>query len=138
MIPSANVVSQGLLTVAGLALLVCACGGLTAPSAPPDASTAGTTSDADGSCASGVCGTAASIGSGARCSQVFASADCLGGMCCVLDADSGPPFTDAPTGCECVSPDDIACEAWYRYPGGPGGTCGYGSLCCAPSGGGDR
>jgi hypothetical protein len=126
------------LATLALALTLCACGGLTAPSGAPDASSSGDSADASGSCASGVCGTAASIGSGAQCAQQFPSSGCLGGVCCVLAANSGPPFIDAAAGCFCASPDDIACAGWYRLPGGPGGTCGYGSLCCASAGGGDR
>ena len=55
----------------------------------------------------------------------------------MLAADAGPPFIDA-ADCFCVSPDDIACPGWRRLPGGPGGTCGYGSLCCDSNGGADR
>lgn len=114
-------------------LLLAACGGQTAPSGAQDASSSSDSSDASASCASGVCGTAASIGSGAQCAQQFPSSDCLGHVCCVLADDAGPPFIDA-ADCWCISPDDLGCQAWYRLPGGPGGTCGYGSLCCGSSG----
>jgi hypothetical protein len=118
-------------------LVLTACGGLTTSGAP-DASSSGDSADAGGSCASGVCGTAESIGSGAQCAQQFPSSDCLEGVCCVLAADAGPPFVDAAVDCFCASPDDIACAGWYRLPGGPGGNCGYGSLCCGSGGGADR
>lgn len=123
------------LAVACVAILgICGCGGLTHPSGVGDAAAGDATPDASGSCASGVCGAVP----GAQCAALFPSGDCLGGSCCVLAADSGPPFIDAAIDCFCVSPDDLACERWYRYPGGPGGTCGYGSLCCGSSGNGDR
>src|ERR1700722_16047973 len=121
--------------VLALALTVCACGGLSTPSGAPDASS-NNSGETGGSCASGVCGTADSIGSGAQCAQQFPS-DCLGGVCCVLAAAAGPPFIDAADGCFCASPDDLGCERWYRLPGGPGGTCAYGSLCCDSTGGAD-
>ena len=132
--PTLRFILCALIVLLALAVGTCGCGGVTQPSGAADAASDHAASDASGSCASGVCG----MVSGAQCAELFASSDCLGGMCCVLAADSGPPFIDAAVDCFCVSPDDLGCEHWYRYPGGPGGTCGYGSLCCGSAGNGDR
>jgi hypothetical protein len=74
----------------------------------------------------GVCGTP----SGVTCASQFASSDCLGGSCCILAADSGPPYYDDAGTCPglCASPDDIGCQSWYRTS-----ACATGDLCCVSS-----
>jgi hypothetical protein len=78
----------------------------------------------------GVCGAPP----GAACSSQYPSNDCLEGVCCILDAHSGPPYFDDAGSCPsntCASPDDIGCASWFRSS-----QCPPGDLCCViPDGG---
>jgi hypothetical protein len=81
----------------------------------------------------GVCG----VTPGATCASQYPSNDCLQHVCCVLAADSGPPFYDDAGSCPgslCASPDDVGCgtvpgspisASWYRSK-----ICDVGDLCC--------
>jgi hypothetical protein len=87
-----------------------------------DGGTAGDGEGGDQAC-TGVCGSGPSW----VCASQYKTSACFGGNCCILAADSGPPYFDDAGTCpgQCASPDDIGCPHWYRSSG-----CAAGDLCC--------
>ncbi len=109
--------------VLGFASTACTSG--TTPAGSADAASEG----ASNATCPGVCG--GDGVTGAVCASTFHTSACLGGTCCILAADSGPPFYDDAGSCPggCSSPDDIACSTWYRTS-----ACATGDLCCVNAG----
>ena len=117
-----------LSTLLPLALVACSNGNGGSTDAAPDAVLeAGGPDVADAGQPCTGAGAVCASGPGFSCAQQFSTQDCLGGTCCVLAPDGGPPYYDDAGTCPgmCASPDDIGCPNWFRS-----NACINGTACC--------